>query len=64
MTTRDCIIEIEKQFKLHLQKIGQKYAILRPIEAYDNVDFEEVAKHFDTKNIHSYNQGNKIVIEA
>lgn len=60
MTTQQCIERIKALFKEN----GENTAVLRPIEKYNEVDWEEVAKVFGTDKINAYTQGDKIVIEA
>jgi len=43
--------------------VSARYAVLRPIKDYENVDFSVIANHFKTEKINSYTQSDKIVIE-
>jgi hypothetical protein len=67
MTTEATIQEIEESLTGNLSvNPNANYAVLYfdPHDnIYENVDWGKIAEHFKTEDIHSYTQGQKIVID-
>lgn len=62
MTTEECVTEINEKMERNFHGTGERYAVLKPQENYDGVDWNKIANQFKEFQIHAYNQGNKIVI--
>lgn len=64
MSTEQTIVEIQSQWDYVKQHVNSKpYAILRPLNMFDGVDWDEVSRRLNTKNINGYGMIDKIVVE-